>query len=350
VYGGTQREVRDKLADLVRRHRGGTLTDAAAERQTLSDFLDAYLEAREGQVRPKTLALYEGDFRLHVAPELGAVRLADLRPHMIQSFLGRLRRAGGLSPRTVGLVHTRLRAALKQAVDWGLLVTNPADKARPPAVPRREGVPPTAGQVRDLLSEALAADDPLYPLWLTGSATGARLGELCALRWRDVALPVDGGMGGVKIERTLLKVVRGEPLFGPPKAEASRRALPLLPAPAAALRALREARRGRADELVFLAPEGGPLDSKTVSRRLRRAWGRTGHGPFVFHSLRHYAGTAMLEAGVEPQTVAAILGHAQVSTTLNMYAARRPERLAPALAALAPGLDGAPPALPGGPR
>jgi integrase len=340
VYAGTQREVQEKLDDLRRRHRGGLLADAAAERQTLAAFLNAYVEAREGQLRPGTLDAGRRVFRLRVVPELGGVRLADLRPHMVQQLYGRLRRAG-LAPRSVQTTHAWLRGALKWAVAWGYLESNPCDRARPPAVPRREGAPPTAGQVRDLLRAAHEAGDPYSPLWATAAATGARVGELTGLRWRDVALPAGQAKGTVRIERALLAVRGGRPVFGPPKTGASERTVALLPEAVEALRALRDARGGhfRPDDLVFVAPMGGPLDRKAISVALGRAWARAGHAPgWRFHDFRHYAATQMLEGHVEPQSVAAVLGHAKVSTTLDMYAAPRPERLAAAVDALAAGL------------
>ncbi|HVG95839.1 MAG TPA: site-specific integrase [Chloroflexota bacterium] len=217
--------------------------------------------------------------------------------------------------------------------------------------------PPDAERVRALLAASQAAGDPLHALWVTAAATGARVGELTAVRWRDLTLDGPTGRGALRIERTLLTVRAGQPVFGPPKTEAGRREVALLPPAVATLRALRAARsaealqtRGRrptGDALVFLGARGGALDRKAVARALARAWDRAGgrrnHG-WRFHDLRHYSATRMLEAHVEPQTVAAVLGHSRVSTTLDLYAHPRPERVELAVDALAAALAGAAPA------
>jgi integrase len=209
------------------------------------------------------------------------------------------------------------------------------------------GVPPA-------MAAARAAGDPLHGLWVTAAATGARVGELTAVRWRDLTLDGPTGRGAPRIERTLLAVRAGLPVYGPPKTDAGRRAVALLPEAVAALRELRAARsaealttRGRrptGDALVFLGAKGGALDRKAVARALTRAWIRAGghrdHG-WRSHDLRHYSATRMLEAHVEPQTVAAVLGHSRVSTTLDLYAHPRPERVELAVDALAVALASA---------
>jgi integrase len=307
-------------------------------------------------VRDSTLAGYARTLR-HVSRELGALRLRDVRGDLLQQWYGRLLRTRRLAPSTVALVHRTLRVALKDAVLWDYLPGNPCDKARAPAVHRRVHAPPDAERVRALLAASQAAGDPLHALWVTAAATGARVGELTAVRWRDLTLDGPTGRGALRIERTLLTVRAGQPVFGPPKTEAGRREVALLPPAVATLRALRAARsaealqtRGRrptGDALVFLGARGGALDRKAVARALARAWDRAGgrrnHG-WRFHDLRHYSATRMLEAHVEPQTVAAVLGHSRVSTTLDLYAHPRPERVELAVDALAAALAGAAPA------
>ena len=364
VYAQTRGEAVARLDDLRRRHHQGALGDAGAERLTLAAFVDRWLRAKEGAVRPGTIDRYRRTLAQHALPSLGRARLNQLRPDAIQALYGQLVRRGGLSPRTVGLVHRILHAALAEAVRWGYLPANPCDRVTPPAVPRRELRPPSAAEVRRLIDTARDAADPYWPLWTAAAHTGCRVGELVALTWADLTLPPDddaaGGARGddpggggdeadpeawgeLRVRRTLLLVEHGRPVFGAPKTERGRRDVPLHPAAAAALRGLRAGRAGpalpvgqpAASDLVFTTARGTALNRARVSQALKRALARAGLPASVrFHDLRHAAATEMLAGGVDVPTAAAILGHSRNSVTLDVYGHHRPERLAAAIAAL----------------
>jgi integrase len=131
--------------------------------------------------------------------------------------------------------------------------------------------------------------------------------------------------------------------FGEPKTKRSRRTVPLSDDAIAALRAYRRRQRAErlhlgpeyADEgLVFCTQLGTPLDRAVVQAAFKRALARAGLPPAVrFHDLRHTAATLLLANGVDIPT-AAILGHSQNSTTLNIYAHAVPSRLQGATAAI----------------
>src|SRR5207248_5999057 len=93
-----------------------------------------------------------------------------------------------LSPARVLKVHSILRAALRQAVRWQMITDNPATHASPPRPVRPPVQAPTPDDVARLLAAA-QAEDPEFALYLRLAAvTGARRGELCALRWDDIDL------------------------------------------------------------------------------------------------------------------------------------------------------------------
>ena len=107
-------------------------------KQTLGDYLEEWLEAIEGTLRPSTFDSYRMTVRTRIVPRLGAIPLARLAPAHFNPFYrdlltsGRRGGDGGLSPRTVRYCHMILRKALMDAVRWGRLVRNPADNATPP--------------------------------------------------------------------------------------------------------------------------------------------------------------------------------------------------------------------------
>jgi integrase len=100
---------------------------------------------------------------------------------------GRMR-ATGLGPSRVRCAHVVLHRAVAQAVRWGCLPRNPVSAATRPAVPRAMIVPPSVRTVRAALAAAETSDPSLWCYLLVALATGARRGEVCALRWCDIDL------------------------------------------------------------------------------------------------------------------------------------------------------------------
>jgi integrase len=169
---------------LARLDRGGYVDPTKV---TLAAYLDRWLGHMASIGRDeRTVERYGELLRLHVTPHLGGLRLQQLAPmHLSDLYAKLLRegrrdgRPGGLSARSVLHVHRALHRALRQAVRWRLLAVNPAADLELPPVAAAPMVTLTHGQARALLA---AAQGWQYTLVLLGLATGARLGELLALR------------------------------------------------------------------------------------------------------------------------------------------------------------------------
>lgn len=165
--------------------------------------------------------------------------------------------------------------------------------------------------------------DRLEALYVLALATGMRLGELLALRWRDVQLQ-DGTLRvSGSLQRTSAGLQRAEP-----KTSRSRRQIVLS---ATAVEALRRhagrqeqerARLGPAWEdtgLVFANRVGRPLEAQNLQRSLRPLLQRAGLPPIRFHDLRHIAATLLLGHGVHPKIVADLLGHSTTAIITDVY-------------------------------
>ena len=284
----------------------------------------------EHNVAPSTLERYRGIVEHHLIPALGGLRLRDLRPAHIQAAYGRALaaggradgRAGGLSARSVLQHHRVLKEALAHAVMWQLVARNAADAVRPPQGQRQDLRVLSPESARLLLQSA--EGEPYYSLIQVALATGARLGELLALRWSD--LDLDGGT--MRIMRTAQRL-RGQGIvFHAPKTHRATRAVALSPD---TVQVLRQHRRAQAEQrlalgpaygdggLVFAKPTGEPLDGTAVSKGFQKLAARAGVGPLRFHDLRHSAASLMLAAGVNPKVVSERLGHASVAFTLQVY-------------------------------
>lgn len=283
---------------------------------SVRDFFRQYLATAAQRTRKSTVQTYRLAFAAF-AGYIGRIPLAELTTRDVQLACGELRKR--LAPATCRLYLQRLSTALNEAVKWGYIDRNPA---------RGVKLPPRDGPEKEILTEeeverfcAAARKSRYYALLLLGVATGMRVGEILALRWRDLDL----NAGIVRVGRTLSL---GE--YVPPKSRAGRRQILLDAVTLAALREHRRqqeqlaARRGgrlHGEGLVFVTRTGRPLTRVHVNYALRRIVKRAGiDKKITFHGLRHTHATYLLQRGIPVRDVAARLGHADPAMTLRTYA------------------------------
>ncbi|HEV2069184.1 MAG TPA: site-specific integrase [Acidimicrobiales bacterium] len=226
-------------------------------------------------------------------------------------------------------MHSVVRAALEQGVRWGWLRENPAARASPGPGQPPEIKPPVPEAVLAMLQRA-EQDDKAFAVFLVLAAmTGARRGELVALRWSDLDLE----RGALTITRAISEGVDGPVERPRPKTRGSVRRLALDEATVAILAAhrCRHAQAAAAcgislpgDAFVFShEPDGSvPWKPGYVSLKFRRLRHSVGLDQVRLHDLRHFVATTLLGAGagVDLQTVAGRLGHAGGGrTTLAVY-------------------------------
>jgi integrase/DNA-binding transcriptional regulator YhcF (GntR family) len=230
-----------------------------------------------------------------------------------------------LSSATIRHIHFVLRGAYEKGVRWRWVGTNPVLMATPPAARRPEPRPPSAEEAARLVEDAW--DDPDWGMlvWLM-MTTGARRGELCALRWRHVDLAA----GVVTLSRAIAQ--DGTHREEKDTKTHQHRRVTLDPETVAALTEHWDRCRERAaaggvalgrEAFVFsLVPDGSVhLVPSSVSQRYARLARRLGIDTHL-HSLRHFSATELIAAGVDVRTVAGRLGHSGGGiTTLRVYAA-----------------------------
>jgi len=321
-YGRTAAQAREKLA--TAQHAIAQGLPLPSEQLTVARFAQDWLAGIRPTVRPATWQHYESLIRIHVLPALGRARLARLEPsHLQQLYSDRL--AAGMSPTTVRHVHKVIHLMLERAVRWGAVVRNVARLSDPPRATRRDLPMVTAEQAGQLLT--VAHDHRLEAVFVLALTTGARMSELLGLTWTAVDLD----RGNLTIQATL-QWIDGEPRLVEPKTARSRRTIALAPMAIAAFkrhrtRQLEEALRAgpawdNSLNLCFTSQLGEPLKRHAVLRRDFRPLARAANLPssLTFHDLRHIAASLALSKNVPWTLVSEMLGHANVSTTMNVYA------------------------------
>lgn len=220
-----------------------------------------------------------------------------------------------------------LRTALNQAVRWDLLSRNPASVVDGPRVEHYEIRPVTPEEARNFL--AAMKGDRLEALYSVALTMGLRQGEALGLCWKEVDLD----MGYLRVSKQLQRF-GGETRLVEPKTTRSRRTLAL---PASIARALKEHRDRQLEErsaagdkwtetgLVFTTSKGQSIDATKISKDFHRHLDRAGLAQRRFHDLRHSCATLQLVQGVSPRVVMEVLGHSQISLTMNTYTHVLPE-------------------------
>jgi integrase len=329
-------DVMDDTGKIVRVRRAetiGTVADLPNRRDALAKMEERLRDVNRGSQRPesgmtfagfvdtqwKVLALpnfkastqhgYNTVLTVHVLPVWRTWRLRDIERIAIQQWIAdKFRKGTGWQ--VVRNAWTLLASVLESAVEYGYLESNPARGIKFPPKPVKQKPAIIAGT--DFAKLLAHLGEPYRTMVSLIAATGLRIGELLALRWS--ALDLDAGTLAVRES-----VFEGT--FQPPKTARAQRTIPLGPRAVKALEAHR-ARCARVgpDALVFGNRKGGPFrESKMLRNVLQPAAVEAGLGKVTWHQFRHIHSSLMSDLRVPVKIAQEQLGHASISTTLNVY-------------------------------
>ncbi|HWN99506.1 MAG TPA: site-specific integrase [Blastocatellia bacterium] len=321
-YGATRKEVSDKMDEGRTSLKKGIAP--VIGRQTLAQFLETWLKNHiKPRRKPATFASYDQQVRLHIGPSLGHMDITKLIPDHVEQYIND-KMAEGLSGRTVRYHRLILTMALKQAERKGFISRNVAKLTDPPQMKEHEVECLTPEQA-DTLLDALEGErfELLFRIMLT---LGLRKGEALGLRWQDIDF--EAKTISLRYQITSQRVNKALVLTEL-KTKKSRRVLPLPETLASFLKEHRrqqlERRMAAGDRwidmgLVFTVGLGGPINPGVPNRHLDRILTAAGLPHQRVHDLRHNCASFLLAQGVELKVISDILGHAQISTTANIYA------------------------------
>jgi integrase len=324
---GTKRDAEKHLSEMLSQLDKGTFTKPT--KTTLSEYLERWLtDYAKPNLGPRTYEGYESIVRCHLIPDLGHIPLMQLKPQHLQKYYAkqisgvRSDHKDALNQTTVSHHHTCLHCALKMAVRWGLISHNPSDAVNPPRPQHTEMHTMNEDELQVFLSAAKPT--PYYALFYTVLFTGMRRSELLALRWSDVDLL----LCQISVTQSLHRLRNRSLVFRQPKTAKGRRMIALSPSLALVLKEHKEKQMlerimvGKAlkeSDLVFCTPEGKPLLPDTISHAWTNTVKRAGLNHFRLHDARHTHASLLLKQGAHPKIVQERLGHATISTTLDLY-------------------------------
>lgn len=282
-------------------------SDAVTVGQWLAQYLELY---RKPNVKPKTYLDYLTTAE-HLAP-LHNVQLQKLTASRVQMFYTKLKGSQSLLTK----IHNLLKSAYTKAHQLDmvrknvmLLVTSP--KGTPP----KEIDVFTTEEVTEILSfvnREFRYKQRYYPLIMCAFETGMRLGEILALRRNDIT------SDHIKVRRTL-SVVGTKIIEQTPKTATSSREITISPELRQLLLSTRKEKVIPITSLVFSTKDGNFVQPRLVERTWKSILEHIGIRYRKFHCIRHTLATTLMANGVAPNDVAARLGHAKASTTMNMY-------------------------------
>lgn len=327
VIAPTVTVCRDRLRAAIRQADDGLVpTDG---RLTVATWLDMWMRDHvRGGTKPRrrrTADGYETIVERHLKPYIGRRPLARLTPEDVAGCLESVRSAPGAGTTTPRAAYAVLHTALARAVRSRKVATNVVDLVDKPSAMFRTIDPWTPTEV-DRFLDAVAGD-PNGPLYAFAIGTGLRQGEILGLRWDDVDLDARTLRVTSQLDRM------GE--RAAVKTESGRRAFGLPELAVFALKAQRvvQARQRLAtgaswlDEgYIFTGATGKPRDWRSLDRCFVRAQERAGVRRQRFHDMRHAFATLLLDAGEEVAVISKMLGHADYSTTVDVYSHLSTER------------------------
>ena len=319
VYGKTYREVKDKLQQQYRSREKPAVEERG---MTVKTLMDCWLTTNATSLKQSSYQRYRFLIEKHIVPQIGGIKLIDLKADNLNAYReylltkGRLDGRGGLSQKTANDIMSIIRSGIKLLCSEFNSANSILDNIKQPTVKLRPVNVFSTNETVSITHEILTNPKIANIAILLSLETGIRLGEVCALKWSDFDLHE----GVVRIHRTAVRINYGGKTvltLQTPKSDASERTVPL---PARLIMLLRTAKVGKKDNMFVLTDDRStPMEPRTMQYRFASLLKKLEIQRRGYHVTRHSFATRCIEKGVDPKTLSEILGHSDVKTTLQMY-------------------------------
>lgn len=337
----SKKEAKIELAKFVADVQKGMYFEGKSLKFT--DFVEIWKrDYGSKELAPSTYKRYLGILESRIIPFFGHFRVDKIKPTDIMQFYDLLskdtqivrrkdnngKKTGKpLSPKTILEHHRLLRAMLQKAVYWQMIVSNPAERVQAPKTKKPKRKYYDDEQSKALISGLMELTEEQFKykvaIILT-IFTGVRLGELMGLEWDDINFRE----GIVSINRSSQYLADKGVFTKVPKTESSIRDVAIPDFVVSLLEEYKywyDEQKFQYGELwidsnrLFVQADGRPMHPSTISKWFEKFVAQIGLPVINFHGLRHTNATLLIAQNIDVSVVAARLGHAQITTTLNFY-------------------------------
>lgn len=314
------------------------------EKLTLNDWHKIWRETyKVGHIKGSTLEGYDRNYRVHIEDKLGQLLLKDIKSALIQSFINQLDKSG-MASGTIRNILMLLSNMFDFAMQEDLIIKNPCLNMQIPMKPKK--VKKVLSKNEEILfMRESKLKSSYYSIYYTALATGMRVNEILGLTWDDI----DFKESMLSINRTLV-FVNGKFALQTPKTLKSKRVIPMNSKLKTLLANHKRNQNNLkmehperwepydmmyANNLIFTTKNGKPVNYLDLNKGIKRILGNINRKEsiqakeekrepilienFTMHSLRHTFATKCFELEIEPKIVQELLGHSNISMTMNIY-------------------------------
>lgn len=287
------------------------------------DWIWEWLLFKKDYIKESTYANYSNIITNHIVPELGNYLLNKLNNKIIQNFLldksknGRLDNTGGLSSKTIRDITAIIKSSLKSAIKENLIPNLSLDFIYP-KITQKDKIYTLSKHSQESLTNYILENQSIKTLGILLTLySGIRIGELCALQWKDI----DFKNNILHINKTLQRVYINDTeihsskiVITEPKTHNAERDIPISKEFANELKKYKTE-----PEHYLLSCSNKWIEPRTYRRFFERISKKANIERINFHGLRHTFATNCIKLGIDYKTVSELLGHATVNITLNLY-------------------------------
>ena len=347
VYASTLEELREKEEAAIRDKQDGIKTET--RRVTVNDVFELWCDLKRG-LKDNTFQNYKYMYNMFVRPSFGKLRIASVKKSDVKRFYNTLADEKILTIATIDNVHTVLHQVFDLAVDDNYIRSNPTDhmlkelkQSHNFETEKRKALTIAEQQLFVYFLKKHSQYNHLYPVFAVMLGTGMRVGEIVGLRWCDIDLE----KGIISVNHTLVYYNHGDGKgcsfsINTPKTRAGERTIPMLDFVKEAFLLEKKYQeetglhcKATVDcytDFIFVNRFGDVQHQGTLNKAIRRIIRdcndevllRGEDDPvllpkFSCHSLRHTFTTRLCESGVNVKVIQDVLGHADISTTMDIY-------------------------------
>lgn len=286
------------------------------------DWIWKWLSYKKDYIKESTYGNYSNIIYNHIVPELGDYYIHEINNKILQQFLlnklksGRIDKRGGLSQKMVKDIMIIIKSSLRFAVNEGY-IQNINFELIYPKSNKREKIYTLTKREQEKLTNYILENKTIKNLGILLTLySGMRIGEICAMQWKDIDFKHNILHINKTIQRIYVKekIIESKIVMTTPKTNNAERDIPLNESFAKALKVYKT----KEDDYI-LSCNNKCIEPRTYRRFFQRTLEKAKIKKFNFHSLRHTFATNCINIGVDYKTVSELLGHATVNITLNLY-------------------------------